>query len=68
MDGYEGHHLLASMHEERGEVYAGQGDSSFISSFKKALELRKSQMGSLNVFNAVTYCNLSKYLMVVDDL
>lgn len=67
MDGYECHNLLASVYEQMAQVYASKGESEFFGYFEKAIGLRQRQMGQYNLFNAVSYCNYAKYLMMINQ-
>lgn len=44
------------------------GQKDFLESFEKAINLRKKQMGQYNIMNAVSYCNYSKFLMMVNEM
>ena len=67
MDGYECHNLLAAVYEQFAEVYASKGSSDFFNYFEKAISLREKQMGQYNLFNAVSYCNYAKYLLLINQ-
>ncbi len=67
MDGYECHNLLAAVYEQMAEVHASKGSNDFFGFFEKAIKIREKQMGQYNLFNAVSYCNYAKYLMMINQ-
>lgn len=66
MEGYESHTLLAAAYEQFAEVFASEGDRKFEDYFDKSISLREKQMGHYNIFNAVSYCNYAKYLLLLN--
>ena len=57
------HHPLSSdIYELRAENMAGMNVEDYYDDyFKQAITLREKQIGSLNLPNAITYCNFAKY-------
>ena len=56
------HPLFSDICELRAENMAVMNAEDFYDDyFQKAINLREKQIGSLNLPNAITYCNFAKY-------
>lgn len=65
---YQNSSLLAMVFEEEAQVKLCSGETeTFEENILNAIDIREGEMGRFNIPNAVSYCNLFKFMLNLND-